>query len=665
MRSAESLRLLLGGALVTAACFGACLAKKGTLLRPAGTRAPVLTQHNDNQRTGAYLDETSLTPASIARYGMREKAWRSLKDIVYAQPLYVPSLTVNSASRDVVFVATMANRVFALDANDGGDVWPPTTLSEAAPPRTSAQGIVSTPVISPSMDALYVVYKTAEPTNQLGNAAFWIARLNPKTGQVVQQTRVTASYKGAVLNAGYQTNRPGLLLTRNTVYLAFGAGGPAEATSVYHGWVVAYDATTLEQTRVFCTTPAVTHPGQGGGVWQSGGGLAADAAGNTYFATGNGPPDAGIEDFGDSVIKLSSPSGIQVYTPPDRKRLDETDSDLGSGGVLLIPTVNFLVAGGKTGILYTFAADTLTLMQKFHGSHSVYGSGDLYWGVTQPHLHGTPAFWQPTDSTFGYLYVWGESDVLRGLKFNTALFPGFWLDSPPCGGDTSRTTNGSDNGRYGCVREEVKSKVQAGDEYDPSECVPADPGHSPCKLMPGGILSVSANGGTPGTGIVWATLPAPQSRKNGDWLLAFDAANLHLVWTDNLKRHQASDANHRPMVGHFTPLTVADGKVFAITSRNDLEPDRSYENGLKILELNTSGTTKEGFSVAEFMSSGDVQRRLQMLRPGAPVLGERPRRAHPHDRVGSRDHRARDRVLVRRRLHASQVRRERVSRAVL
>src|ERR1700682_2227126 len=84
----------------------------------------VLTQHNDNQRTGHYTAETILTPAFV-----KNPQFGRLTDIllpdpteqIYAQPLYVHALQMpRFGTRNVLFVATELNFVYAFDADQGG-----------------------------------------------------------------------------------------------------------------------------------------------------------------------------------------------------------------------------------------------------------------------------------------------------------------------------------------------------------------------------------------------------------------------------------------------------------------------------------------------------------------------------------------------------------------
>src|SRR3954451_1403804 len=76
----------------------------------------VLTQHNDNQRTGANLHETQLKPAAL-KGRLHKLAYRLVDANVYAQPLIVTDIAVagRSAPADIAIVATEHNSVYAFD----------------------------------------------------------------------------------------------------------------------------------------------------------------------------------------------------------------------------------------------------------------------------------------------------------------------------------------------------------------------------------------------------------------------------------------------------------------------------------------------------------------------------------------------------------------------
>ena len=81
-----------------------------------------------------------------------------------------------------------------------------------------------------------------------------------------------------------ENQRPALLLVNGEIYVAFANHG---FNPPYHGWLMAYNASTLHQDWVYFTTPNA----QSGGIWMGGGGVAADASGSLYFSTGNGTYD--------------------------------------------------------------------------------------------------------------------------------------------------------------------------------------------------------------------------------------------------------------------------------------------------------------------------------------------------------------------------------------
>jgi hypothetical protein len=275
-------------------------------LLPSASPADVLTYHNDNARTGQDLNETVLTPANVNTSSFGRLFTDPVDGYVYAQPLYMANVAIpGQGAHNVVFVATEHDSVYAFDADQGGaPLWHDSFINPAAgittvPTLADYQkdlnpevGITSTPVIDPSTGTLYVVAETLETAGGAPAFVFRLHALDVATGAekfggpaVIAASvrgRGAGRGRGGVLpfNPEFEIQRPGLLLSNGVVYSAYsslGDHGP------FHGWIIGNGAPTLRTIAVFNDTP----DGRGGGIWMSGGGLAADA-GTIYALTGNG-----------------------------------------------------------------------------------------------------------------------------------------------------------------------------------------------------------------------------------------------------------------------------------------------------------------------------------------------------------------------------------------
>src|SRR3569833_510296 len=431
----------------------------------------VLTQHNDNYRSGANTHERVLNTSNVNVNTFGKLFSRDVDGCVYAQPLVATGVKIDRHRRDVVYVATEHNTVYAFDAVDPNASTPLWQVNLGLSVSThdydsgpygeyhdfsKEVGITGTPVIDRSTQTLYVVAKTKEA----GLYHLWLHALDMSTGHDRPHSPVevtaTMAAKGDGSKDGVltvdpwkQMNRPGLLLANGVVYVALVS---LEDYSPYHGWVIGYDVATLKQTAVFNDTA----DGVAGGIWQSGNGPCVDADGDIWVTTGNGTFDAAMDghNYGDSFVRLDPRKGRSVVdwmTPHDQQAMDASDADLGSGGPVYVPGANVIVGGGKDCFLFVldphnaghFRPDRDASMQSFR--------------VADAHVHGAPVYW--SGQTGLHLYVWPEQPHLLSFKVDGAHV-----------GETP----------------EAKSEVRAPDG------------------MPGGFLSVSSDGSKAGTGIVWA-----------------------------------------------------------------------------------------------------------------------------------------------------------------
>ncbi len=312
------------------------------------------TYHNDNLRTGQNNNETVLTTANVNHSQFGKLFSYSLDGIAFASPLYVASVNIpGQGYHNVVYVATEHDSIYAFDADglSGTPLWHISFLGSGVttiPCGDTGEcgdipvevGITGTPVIDQSTGTLYVVVNTKE------NGSNYFQRLHALDittgaekfgGPVVLSGSVPGTGDGSsggtvAFDPLHECQRPGLLLSNGVVYIGFGSHGDNHP---YHGWILGYNATTLQRTMIYNVTPNA----YGGGVWQGGGGLATDATGNIYYTTSNGTFDVntGGIDYGDTVQKLS-PSGsvVDYFTPHDQQNMDVNNLDLGAGGPVLL-----------------------------------------------------------------------------------------------------------------------------------------------------------------------------------------------------------------------------------------------------------------------------------------------------------------------------------------
>ncbi len=388
----------------------------------------VITSQYDNARTGANLNETKLTPRNVNVQHFGRIFTSKVDGDVYAQPLFLGGVEIPGKGRhDVLFIATEHDSVYAFDAygNPSTPLWQASFLKnglttvparDANCPFISPEiGITSTPVIDPDSGTLYVLARTRDGSGFLANVyaqrlhALAVTTGVEKFGGPVE-IRASMSGSGTGSSGGKLSFNPlrdnpraALLLNRGIVYLTWASAcdvGP------YHGWVMAYGARSLKQEAVFNASPDADDSG----IWEGDTGPAADKAGNVFLATGNGRFDAAKagRDYGDSLLKLNGESLklSDYFAPYNAANLDANDSDLGSGGPMLLPDQSgayphLAVVEGKGGVLYLVDRDHMGHWQPGNNGHAVQT-------IAVPSgVFGSMAYWNH------YVYVLSDGDALR------------------------------------------------------------------------------------------------------------------------------------------------------------------------------------------------------------------------------------------------------------
>ncbi len=532
---------LLVGMMSVSACFG---------------QAKFATGRSDNGRTGANTNETLLTPQNVNKNGFGFLFNYPIDYLALAQPLYVPNVNINVngqvTQHNVVYVATMADSVYAFDADSGvglnGNpylwtvnftnpaIYGPgiTTASGAELPCSGGkttgftqEGIAGTPVIDTTAGIMYVVAKTVEN----GTVLHRLHALDITTGQELLGGPVvinafSVSKQGQKMNftSLHELNRPGLLLLNGAVYMAFGSNACNDGNA--SGWVLSYSASNLSPISVFNDSP--DHGSAS--IWQTGNGISADENNNIFVETAESCPSCyniqtGGQTYSNSVVELD-PNSLTVtdyFTPFDVVFLNSWDEDLSSTGVLILPdqdglTPHELVAAGKEGFVFVLDRDSLG---GYNGSC------------------GNPG---PTcdDVLQEFPLIPGEQEeTIKSVLFSS---PAYWNNTVYFAPDASPLL------AYPLSSGPVPLGA-------PVQTLQKHPGaHSP---------SISANGNA--DGILWVI--------SGGNLYAFDAVTMLQLYSSI----QVKSRDDLPPVAHFATQTVVNGKVY-IATQTTLEAYGLFQN---------------------------------------------------------------------------------------
>jgi hypothetical protein len=488
-----------------------------TGLAPGQVSVP--TYRYDSFRSGANLNETTLTPANVQNH-FGKLFTISTTGLVFAQPLYVANVTIpNQGTHNVLYVATMEDAIYAFDADNGAMLWSRTLLTPPSIPVpilditngnniTGDVGIESTPVIDMPSHTMYLVTRSKEGINLYSQhlRALDITTGADKTNSpvtisaTVSGTGTTAVNNQISFNPFFQNQRAGLALASNRVFISWASH---EDQWPYHGWVMAYDMTTLAQVAAINVTPN----GARGGIWQSGWAPAVDGKGNVYYATGNGDWD-GVRNFGETVIKFGTSEKIapvDYFTPDNYSSLTTEDEDLGASGPMLLPNTNLVAVGGKQGFLYLLNTNNL----------GRFSAGDANAVQVLPlnagQLKGGPAYWARSSNPL--LYIQAEGDFLKSFQLTG------------------------------------------------STLTPLAKGSYQINLFAGAEVTVSANGSS--GGVVWASSTTGEFAGSAivpGTLRAYDAVTLADLWN--------SQTNPTDALGNwakFVPPVVANGKVYMVS----------------------------------------------------------------------------------------------------
>jgi hypothetical protein len=630
----------------------------------------VLQYRNDAGNTGQNLQETTLTTNNVNPTDFGELYQYPVDGYVYAQPLYMANLAIpGQGAHNVVFVATENDSVYAFDANgnvgpNGAPIWHDSFIDPSAGITTLDQydvfgvsdlvpqvGITATPVIDPATGALYVVTKTKNIEDGVEHVVQQLHALDVATGAemfggpvTIADTTVNpdgsytynsgpsvagtgdGSVNGVLsFNALSQNERAALVLNNGVIYLSYSSHGD---TYPNHGWILGYNAQTLQQTAVFCTTPN----GSDGTIWGSGEGLAVDPQGNMYFVTGNGtfdttfvpgPGDPSIMlpsqgDYGDSVVKIavdpattaSNPNingwGLKVldyFTPSDQNSLNNNDTDYGSGGPLLLPATatgpQVLLTAGKDGTIYVLNTDTGKMGEYNSSANNVYQEiqnqlGGGMWG-TPVYFKGS-VYYGPVDGNLEAFQLEANNKLSTSPKSTSPENFGYPGADPAISADGN--SNGIvwavDNSAYGgegpAVLYAYDATNLANELYNSTDSGNRDQAGGAVKftnpIITNGMVYVGGESTLTIYGLL-AGVVVPTAPSN---LKATGISNdqIALTWQNNSATETSFTIERSTSGGNFTPVASVGAYADAYTD-GDLAPSAEYV--YEVVATNSAGSS--------------------------------------------------------------------------
>ncbi|MBS0581153.1 MAG: fibronectin type III domain-containing protein [Proteobacteria bacterium] len=495
----------------------------------------VLTSRYDLARTSQNLNEPLLTPQAVNPGTFGKLYAFAVDGQLYGQPLVKTNLTLpGKGTFNAVFVATQHSSLYAIDADTATPLWRRSFINPAAGLTTRAANedispevsITSTPVIDPASGTLYVVAETVQSGSP---AYYWLHAIDITTGaDKVPPVIVSASVNGGAtpltIDAATSEQRSGLVLSNGVVYVGIGSNGD---NYPWVGWLVGYNATTLAQVSLLCTSPG----GQwGAGIWSSGEAPPVDASGNLYFSTGNGYFNNN-NSWGDSILKVSPGAGLTVtdfFTPFNQAALSAADLDVAAAGLTLLPDAagsaahpHLLVTSGKDGEVYLLDRDH---MGGYNNSYTTPNTNIVQWIPNAIGIATVPV----TAATLSYVS-------------NSYTSPAFWQ-----------------NQVYFCgVKEGCKVFPMANGLLATTPSSQTVPTFG----YPGGEPVISAASPSATSAVLWAI--ERNSASNTAILHAFDATNLATELYNSAQAANNRDTAAAPV--KFAVPTVANGKVFVAT----------------------------------------------------------------------------------------------------
>ncbi len=506
----------------------------------------IWTGHYDNFRTGANTNETRLTPDNVRPKVFGKLASLPVSGCVFAQPLLATGVgTTDGVTRNVVYIATSTNRVFAFDADNYTPIFDASfgTAPQATDFAINGDyhdfpdcevgdgdgtiGIIGTPVIDLASSSMFFVANTVDGPDGAKQYHQILHRISLVTGaDVVPAVEIRGFLNGVLFEPFYHLQRAALLLLNGHIYIPFASH---QDSSPYHGWLFVYD-TELNSWGLHNYSPVKS----GAGIWQSGGGIASDGT-SLFFTTGNLAEDVTTsEDLSDSILKVDTKTlavNARASFPTEATKWDQNfDLDLGSSRAIVIPESGNVISGSKYGDAFLLRQGDMQVANRFQVA-ARHSDGFDWTGI-----YNGLAYWNGTIYAWpgGGGFVWGDDPAEP--HWPTDTLKAFSVDPESLA--TTLVANGQSDG--------------LGAGYQ------------------GANIVISANGNDAATGIVWAAVPE-WNRKNlqPGSLHAYRASGFtDGVFEELWNNYDPEDPDLGAGFAKFNQPLVANGTVFLPTFSN-------------------------------------------------------------------------------------------------
>ncbi len=359
--------------------------------------------------------ETILTPETVSS-SLNLLGSFSLDGAPNGQQLFV-----TIGTQHCLLIVTSNNTVYCGDVdNPGSFIW----HNHLSSPRISfgslptnflngePNGCLSTPLIDVGRSKIYAVC-------EISTGDYVLYTLDLSTGALLNSQIVVGQFPGTgctgdtkngsnvVFSPANHIQRVPLTLVGNILIVAFSSWGDVPP---WHGWMMPYDVD--HDPPVPLNVLNITPNGCGGGIWGSSGGIASDGT-YLYFSTGNGDYD-GVNNFGEAVLKVNLSSVIvDWWVASNYVPLNNTDSDISSGRVMIIPGTNYVTFGSKDFYV--------RLIDKTNMGHLVTPPQQFLTNPSPPTLDGeTGIFGGAFGNGMGYFP--NLNGFLYGFSFNGSVY---------------------------------------------------------------------------------------------------------------------------------------------------------------------------------------------------------------------------------------------------